>query len=42
VRVGISSDPYTLPYLALWRNGDPNTLRKLVKETADFGRSVAD
>jgi hypothetical protein len=41
-RVGLSSDPYTLPYLASWGNGDPDALRKLVKEAADVGRSIAD
>lgn len=41
-RVGLSSDPYTVPYLASWGNGDPEALRKLVKEAADVGRSIAD
>jgi antirestriction protein ArdC len=41
-RVGLQSDPYTLPYLASWGNGDPEALRKLVKEAADVGRSLAD
>jgi hypothetical protein len=41
-RVGLQSDPYTLPYLASWGNGNPEALRKLVKEAADVGRSIAD